>query len=44
MKLLLDEMYAPTIADQLRARGHDVASVRERRDRVIERGRNQVRG
>lgn len=27
MKLLLDEMYAPAVAEQLRARGHDVASV-----------------
>jgi predicted nuclease of predicted toxin-antitoxin system len=29
MKLLLDEMYAPDIAEQLRARGHDVASVHD---------------
>ncbi len=27
MRLLLDEMYAPAIAAELRARGHDVASV-----------------
>lgn len=27
MRLLLDEMYDPTIAEQLRGRGHDVASV-----------------
>lgn len=29
MRLLLDEMYAPTIAEQLRARGRDVASVHD---------------
>jgi predicted nuclease of predicted toxin-antitoxin system len=29
MKLLLDEMYAPAIAAQLRAQGHDVASVHD---------------
>jgi predicted nuclease of predicted toxin-antitoxin system len=29
MKLLLDEMYAPAIAEQLRARGHDVSSVHD---------------
>jgi predicted nuclease of predicted toxin-antitoxin system len=29
MKLLLDEMYAPAIADQLRARGHDVCSLHD---------------
>jgi predicted nuclease of predicted toxin-antitoxin system len=29
MKLLLDEMYAATIAEQLRARGHDVVSVHD---------------
>jgi predicted nuclease of predicted toxin-antitoxin system len=29
MKLLLDEMYAPSIAEQIRARGHDVASVHD---------------
>jgi hypothetical protein len=29
MKLLLDEMYAATIAAQLRARGHDVVSVHD---------------
>lgn len=36
MKLLLDEMYAPTIAEQLRARGHDVASVHDPEYRVLE--------
>lgn len=30
MKLLLDEMYAPEIARQLRQQGHDVVSVKER--------------
>jgi predicted nuclease of predicted toxin-antitoxin system len=29
MKLLFDEMYAPTVAEQLRGRGHDVASVHD---------------
>jgi hypothetical protein len=29
VKLLLDEMYAPAIAEQLRARGHDVVSVHD---------------
>jgi predicted nuclease of predicted toxin-antitoxin system len=29
VKLLLDEMYSPVIAEQLRTRGHDVASVHE---------------
>lgn len=29
MRLLLDEMCAPTIAEQLRARGHDVASAHD---------------
>jgi predicted nuclease of predicted toxin-antitoxin system len=36
MKLLLDEMYAPTIAEQLRARGHDAASVHEPEYRALE--------
>ncbi|HLE99176.1 MAG TPA: DUF5615 family PIN-like protein [Gaiellaceae bacterium] len=29
MKLLLDEMYPPVVAEQLRARGHDVVSVHD---------------
>lgn len=29
MRLLLDEMYTPAIAAELRARGHDVVSVHE---------------
>jgi predicted nuclease of predicted toxin-antitoxin system len=36
MKLLLDEMYAPIIAEQLRARGHDVASVHDPDYRALE--------
>lgn len=32
MRLLLDEHYSPTIASELRERGHDVASVAERDD------------
>ena len=36
MKLLLDEMYAPAIAEQLRARGHDVASVHDAAYRALE--------
>lgn len=30
MKLLLDEMFPPALADQLRKRGHDVEAVKER--------------
>lgn len=30
MKLLLDEMFSPTIARQLRERGHDVVAIKER--------------
>lgn len=30
MRLLLDEMYPPAIAEQLRLRGHDVIAVTER--------------
>jgi len=29
VRLLLDEMYPPAVAEQLRARGHDVASVHD---------------
>jgi hypothetical protein len=36
MKLLLDEMYSPAIAEQLRAWGHDVASVHDTGYRVLE--------
>lgn len=32
MRLLLDEMWPPDIAEQLRRRGHDVAAVAERPD------------
>lgn len=35
MKLLLDEMYAPAIAAELRARGHDVASAHDPDSRVL---------
>lgn len=30
MKLLIDEMYSPAVAEQLRDRGHDVVSAHER--------------
>ena len=36
MKLLLDEMYTPTIAEQLRARGHDAASIHDPEYRMLE--------
>jgi predicted nuclease of predicted toxin-antitoxin system len=36
MKLLLDEMYAATIAEQLRTRGHDVVSVHDPAYRRLE--------
>jgi len=36
MKLLIDEMYTATIADQLRTRGHDVASVHDPAYRTLE--------
>lgn len=32
MKLLLDEMFSKVVAEQLRARGHDVVAVTERDD------------
>jgi Domain of unknown function (DUF5615) len=36
MKLLLDEMYAPAIAEQLRARGHDAVSVHDAAYRALQ--------
>lgn len=36
MRLLLDEMYSPRIAEQLRARGRDVASVHDPEYRALE--------
>jgi predicted nuclease of predicted toxin-antitoxin system len=36
VKLLLDEMYAPVVAEQLRARGHDVVSVHDLEYRRLE--------
>jgi predicted nuclease of predicted toxin-antitoxin system len=36
VKLLLDEMYAPVVAEQLRARGHDVVSVHDPEYRRLE--------
>jgi hypothetical protein len=36
VKLLLDEMYAPVVAEQLRARGHDVVSVHDPDYRQLE--------
>jgi predicted nuclease of predicted toxin-antitoxin system len=36
MKLLLDEMYAPAIAEQLRAQGHDATSVHDPAYRRLE--------
>lgn len=36
MKLLLDEMYAPTIAEQLRARDHDASSVHDSEHQALE--------
>ena len=36
MKLLLDEMYTATIAEQLRERGHDVASLHDSEQRTLE--------
>lgn len=36
MRLLLDEMYPATIADELRARGHDAASIHDKDCRWLE--------
>jgi hypothetical protein len=36
VKLLLDEMYAPVVAEQLRSRGHDVVSVHDADYRRLE--------
>ena len=36
MRLLLDEMFTPTIAEQLRARGHDAASIHDPEYRMLE--------
>ena len=30
MRLLLDEMFSPLVAEELRARGHDVVAIKER--------------
>jgi predicted nuclease of predicted toxin-antitoxin system len=38
MKLLLDEMYVPTIAEQLRARDHDASSVHDPEHHALEGG------
>jgi hypothetical protein len=38
VKLLLDEMYPPVVAEQLRARGHDVVSVHDPEYRRLEGG------
>ena len=36
MKLLLDEMYSGAVAEQLRARGHDVVSIHDPTQRTLE--------
>lgn len=36
MKLLVDEMYPPAVAGQLRARGHDVVSVHDPEHRSLQ--------
>lgn len=40
MKLLLDEMFPYSIAEQLRSRGHDVVAIGERADRRGARDRD----
>ena len=41
MKLLLDEMYPATIAEQLRVRGHDVVSIHDPDYRRLEGARDE---
>jgi predicted nuclease of predicted toxin-antitoxin system len=36
LKLLLDEMYSATIAEQLRSRGYDVVSIHDPDQRILE--------
>jgi len=36
VKLLLDEMYSATVAEQLRGRGHDVVSIHDAEFRSLE--------
>ena len=43
MKLLLDEMFSPRIARELRAHGHDVVAIKERPDLIGRRDREIVR-
>ena len=43
MKLLLDEMFSPRIARELRSRGHDVVAVKERPDLIGRHDREIVR-
>jgi AbrB family looped-hinge helix DNA binding protein len=42
VRLLLDEMYAAAVAEQLRARGHDVVSVHDPDYRQLEGARDEV--